>query len=171
MSSSATTSRRPKKVFLRYGRESLEVKCLKDGTLDVDIETGEVFSVRYGKRFKRKLEKDEDGYWKFGLNRERKAKRGKPVNERRSNGKTYFRYRSRRTVFVHRLVKIKALAIAKGGRNWQQYVKDLPIGIDVNHLSGKDNNNHLQLELQTELANRTRTEMSDADYAALQEAF
>jgi hypothetical protein len=55
--------------------------------------------------------------------------------------------------------------------NWRQYVTDLPVGIDVNHIGAKDDNRHTMLELQTERANRSRTEMSDQEWQQLQEAF
>jgi hypothetical protein len=170
-SSRFSYQRRPKKVFLTYGKPSLEVQCLRDGTLDVDIETGEVFSIRNGRSVKRQLRLDEDGYYCFQLNRERKRKQGKPEIDYRREGASRLRYRNRRYVRVHRLVKIKALAVAKGGRNWRQYVQDLPLGIDVNHLNGKTDNNHLNLELQTELAHRSHKEMTDEEWKALQEVF
>jgi hypothetical protein len=161
-----------KKIHIRYGEESLEVKCLRDGTLDVDIETGEVFSIdKNGKRTKRRLAPDDDGYLGFHLARERKSKRGKPCRWKEPGRADRVRYRNRRYVMVHRLVKIKALAVAKGGRNWTQYVRDLPLGIDVNHLGPKTDNRHTELELQTEAANRSRTEMTDAEWQALQDVF
>ena len=160
-----------KKVFLRYGETSLEVQCLRDGTLDVDIETGEVFSVRNGVRTARRLKRDEDGYLGFYLNRERKRKQGKPERDRDRNGKERLRYRKRRYVRVNRIVKIVAIAKAKGGKNWRQYCCDLPAGIDVNHLGARDDNRAKMLDLQTGLANRARREMTDEEWKQLQEVF
>lgn len=149
------------------GKDSLEVRCLKNGTLDVDMETGKVLGFVRGEWKAKKLKKDKDGYLGFFLNRERKHKRGKPIREVRSNGKVRHRYRDRRYVLVNRLVKIKAIAVALGGHNWRAYAKDLPPGIDVNHRGAKDNNNHLMIELQTEGANRRRREMTPEEQEAV----
>lgn len=149
-----------RKSFRLNGRKhTLEVECLRNGTLDVDIETGIVTGFYRGEWRRKALNKDHCGYLGFCLNRERKPKRGKPIRELR-NGKERLRYRRRRYVLVHRLVKIKAIAVALGGHNWRAYVKDLPHGIDVNHRGAKDNNNHLMIEIQTEGANRRRREMT-----------
>lgn len=171
------------------GKESLEVKCLRDGSLDCDADTGEVFSVKPdGSRTKRRLHVDRDGYLLFYLNRERR--RGKPDRSGRR--------RARRGVLVHRLVKIKAIAVAKGGDNWRKYVCDLPRGVDVNHIvcpdlaaqieelrglpslttaqsellvrlvyRARQDNRASKLELATERANRSKTEMTDEEFAAL----
>lgn len=125
------------KKFLPPGETSLEVEALRDGTLDVDLATGLVYGVRGNLTKQRKLDYDRDGYLYFWLNREKKDRRGKPERCRKSNRN---RYRRRRVVLVHRLVKIKALAVAKGGRNWRKYVTDLPRGIDVNHEPRPDGN-------------------------------
>ena len=151
---------RLKKIHLRRGKKSLEVRCLRNGTLDVDLETGKVSGFVRGEWKNKRLKKDNDGYMGFHLCRERKSKRGKPIREVRPNGKERNRYRDRRYVLVHRLVKIKAIAVGLRGNNWRQYVKDLPPGIDVNHRGERDNNNHLMIELQTEAANRRRREMT-----------
>lgn len=156
-----------KYVHLRIGEESLEVKCLRDGTLDCDLETGEVFSVKNGQRIKRSLFKDADGYLFFTLNRERSKKAGKP--ERDLRGK--LRYRHRRSVLVHRLVKIKAIAYGKGGENWREFVTDLPRGVDVNHLGERDDNRQHKLELQSEAANRAKRKMTNEEWAELQATF
>lgn len=160
-----------KYIHLPAGSESLEVKCLRDGSLDVNTATGVVYGIRNGERVKKRLKKDEDGYLGFFLARERDAKRGKPVREIRC-GKERFRFRNRRYVLVHRLVKIKALAVAKGGKNWRQFVSDAPLrGWDVNHLGEKDDNRNHMLELQSERANRSRTEMTDEELAQVQSEF
>lgn len=162
------TYSRNKRCHLPPGVISLEVLCLRDGTLDVCLETGKVFGIRGGKRKVRKIRVDEDGYHSIYLNREKKDRRGKFEKDNRRNSR---RWRYRRLVFVHRLVKIKALAIAKGGStNWRQFATDLPRGIDVNHVDrNRSNNHHGNLELQTEKANRTRGEMTEEDVAALEE--
>lgn len=154
-----------KRCHLPPGVTSLEVLCLRDGTLDVDLETGDVFSVRGDKRTKRKLDPDDDGYLCFWLNRERKDRRGKA--ERDGNRK---RYRYRRVVLAHRLVKIKHLAVAKGGSKWRQYATDLPRGVDVNHIDRVRHHNWADnLELQTEAVNRARGEMTEQEIADLEE--
>lgn len=160
-----------RKSFRLNGRkQTLEIECLRDGTLDCDLDTGAVFSVKNGTKTKKRLKRDADGYLGFFLNREREHKRGTPCREMR-NGKARLRFRSRRYVLAHRLIKIKALAVAKGGCNWREYVCDLPPGIDVNHIGAKDDNRASMLELQTERANRNRTEMTDDEWQTLQEAF
>lgn len=156
-----------KKIHLRHGQESLEVKCLRDGTLDVRLSTGVVVGLVRGQWQPKSLRIDEDGYVGFYLNRERQKKLGKPEVERRRNGKLCKRYRERRYVFVHRLVKIKAIALAIGGRNWRKFVKDLPLGVDVNHLGAKDDNRSHMIELATERANRSRDEMTPEEIAAI----
>jgi hypothetical protein len=160
-----------KKIYLPPGEESLEVTCLRNGTLDVRLTTGEVLGFVRGKWIVKRLKKDDDGYLMFFLNRERKQRRGKPIRERRPNGKERLRYRDRRCVLVHRLVKIKALAVAKGGRRWREYVADLPRGIDVNHDGPKDDNRAWRLTMETERANRSNTEMTDEEWDQLQAVF
>jgi len=150
-----------RKSFRLNGRKrTLEVECLRNGTLDVDLETGIVTGFHRGEWKPKRLKKDDDGYLGFFLNRERKHKRGKPIREVRPNGKERHRYRHRRYVLVHRLVKIKAIAAAIGGRNWRSCCKDLPPGIDVNHIGAKHDNRADMIELQTEGANRRRREMT-----------
>lgn len=146
-----------RRKYIHAKGEPLEVQCLKDGTLDVLLRDGTVFGKN---RKPLKLHKDKDGYWGFWLNRERKGKRGKPERDGKRE-----RYRNRRYVLVHRLVKIKAIAVGLGGLNWRKYVSELPIrGLDVNHTRGKDNNGANYLEIATERANRGKTEMSEAEY-------
>src|SRR3990167_4698859 len=154
---------RLKKSHLRRGIDSLEVRCLKNGTLDVELMTGKVLGFVRGEWKEKRLKKDDDGYLGFFLNRERKHKRGKPILEMR-NGKERKRWRDRRYVLVNRLVKIKAIAVALGGENWRSFVTALPPGIDVNHIGARDNNAHGMLELQTEAANRRRREMTPEEY-------
>lgn len=160
-----------KSIHTPADTEPLEVQCLKDGTLDCCLETGDVFSVRRGKRTKMRLRTDVDGYLGFSLNRERATKRGKPWREMR-DGKERLRYRSRRYVLVNRLIKIKALAVAKGGDNWRSFVSAKPLrGLDVNHIGKRSDNRNCMLELQTERANRSRSPMTDEEYAELQASF
>lgn len=158
---------RLKKTHLRRGEDSLEVRCLKNGTLDVELSTGKVLGFVRGEWRHKRLKRDDDGYLMFFLNRERKHKRGKPIREVRPNGTERHRYRDRRCVLVHRLVKIKAIAVALGGKHWRIYCKDLPLGVDVNHIGAKDNNAHDMIELQTEGANRRRREMTPEEQAAI----
>jgi hypothetical protein len=159
---------RLKRIHLRRGKESLEVKCLRDGTLDVRLNTGIVLGLVRGAWIPKSLRRDEDGYLGFCLNREKVDRRGKPSTERRGR-KIVHRYRERRYVLVHRLVKIKAIAVALGGRNWRKFARDLPPGIDVNHLPGvrRDDNRHRGIELATERANRARDEMTPEEIEAV----
>jgi hypothetical protein len=141
-------------------REPLEVECLRDGSLDVDLRTGEVFSVRHGVPRERKTWAAGNGYIVFGLNRDRPD--GKISKGDRG------RRRVRRTVLVHRLVKIKHLAVARGGRNWRQFVAPLPLGVDVNHIDHhRDHNHSSNLELSTQRANRGQDEMTEQEYEQL----
>lgn len=71
-------------------------------------------------------------------------------------------------MLVNRLVKIKAIAWALGGQHWRQYVKDLPPGIDVNHIGARDDNREHMIELQTEGANRRRREMTPEEFEEAQ---
>lgn len=156
-----------KHIHLPPGVESLEVRCLRDGSLDCCLETGRVFGLVRGEWVEKRLRYDADGYLHFDLNRDRKKRVGRP--ERCRNGR--LRFRERRCVRVNRLVKIKAIAVAKGGSNWRQHVADLPRGVDVNHLGARDDNRASMLELMTERANRSRTEMNDDEWEALRAAF
>lgn len=153
----------------RKRRESLEVRCLRDGTLDVCLDTGAVYSARGGQRTKAmKLKADRGGYLQFQLNRERSRKVGR-AEWRRDGKRLKKRFRERRAVLVHRLVKIKAVAVGVGGEHWRQYVTDLPPGVDVNHIEGnRGDNRACKLELQTERINRGRGQMEPEDYAACQ---
>jgi hypothetical protein len=147
-------------------REPLEVECLRNGTLDCDLSTGEVFSVRKGIPRPMALQADKDGYLCFSLRRDCKPPQGKP--EACHSKKGHIRYRLRRWIRVNRLVKVKAIAVAKGGRNWRSFVRPLPAGVDVNHLDGRrDNNASDNLELSTERANRERRDMTDEEYEEL----
>lgn len=148
---------------VKLGKDMLEVACLRDGTLDVCLKTGKVYSVWSGVRTERVLHVDEDGYLGFWLSRERKDGRGKPDR--------YGRRRIRRYVFVHRLVKIKAIAYAKGGVNWQSFLCNLPHKVDVNHINTiRTDNTADNLELMTEQANRLRRPATDDEYAELKAA-
>jgi hypothetical protein len=145
--------------------------CLRNGTLDVNTDTGIVYGMRSGQWVEKKLTRDDDGYLGFYLARERERRVGKAQRELRK-GKIILRYRNRRYVLVHRLVKLKALAVAKGGQNWRQFVSDKPLrGWDVNHLGAKDDNRNDMLELQSERANRSRTEMTDEEWERQREEF
>jgi hypothetical protein len=150
-------------VHLPPGEESLEVKCLRDGSLDVCLDCGSVYSVRGSRRIKRRLYADEDGYLSFTLNREKRKRTGKPERDGSRN-----RWRKRRNVLVHRLVKIKAIAVAKGGSNWRSFVCDLPRAVDVNHINSIRSDNRAEnLELMTERANRLRRPATDEELEEL----
>lgn len=124
--------------------ESLMVRCLRDGTLDVSLLTGSVFSTARGKRRRLKTRRDEDGYVRFTLSRELpKSSRKRP--ERRDGRK-----RELMTVFVHRLVMVKKLAVAANESRWRDVVRDLHGDTDVHHMDHNQTNNfadNLTLEL------------------------
>lgn len=118
------------------------VRCLRDGTLDVDLETGRVESWARGDwvRFLN-VREDEDGYLKFTLSRESKSRRRKDRNGRR---------REHMTVFVHRLVMVKKIAVAANPDRWRTVVRDLHGDTDVHHKDHVRSNNvsdNLTLEL------------------------
>lgn len=105
--------------------ESLMVHCLRDGSLDVDLHTGAVWSWRRGDWCRLvKVRTDEDGYIKFTLSRESKTKRKKDRDGRR---------REHMTVFVHRLVMVKKIAVAANKERWRTVVRDLPGNTEVHH--------------------------------------
>jgi len=165
-----------KKIHLPVGEVPLEVECLRDGTLDVCLKSGRVYTLLGGERRELKTREDDDGYLVFDLSRAPKApKRGKKTEyvDKLKNGKriTRIRYRRRRRVRVHRLVKLKSLALAKGGIRWRQYANDLPRGTDVNHLGAKTDNRDCMLCLETEMANRSRREMTDEEWELQRAAF
>ena len=165
-----------KKIHLRVGEIPLEVECLRDGTLDVCLTTGRVWSLYGGKKKQLKTRLDDDGYVVFDLSRAPNGqKRGRHVEYvsflKDKTLKRRTRWRRRRKVFVHRLVKIKALAFAKGGQKWREYVNDLPRGIDVNHIGRKDDNRAYMLNLETERANRARVKMDQKEWEMQRQAF
>lgn len=122
--------------------ESLMVRCLRDGTLDVDLRTGRVESWARGDWVRMvKVRVDEDGYEKFTLSRESRRVRKKDRDGRR---------REHMTVFVHRLAMVKKIAVAANPDRWRTVVRDLPGDTDVHHKDHcKQNNaaNNLTLEL------------------------
>lgn len=134
-----------KHVF-RHEKTSLLGDCLRDGTLIVNVETGECFTMlgRYGRRLKEpakiKTRIDEDGYEKFSLSRECKDKRRRPDSRGR-------RVR-RQEVFVH-----KAVWMAKNGG------VEIAPGVEVNHRKGPSNN-WRNLELSTKEANSCHRAMT-----------
>ncbi len=160
-------SNRPlKKIHLSYGETSLECLCLRDGSLDVNLVTGEVTSVARGRPKAMKIKVDHDGYLHFYLNRERPDRRGKAEVSRGPGGEVKKRYRIRRFVAVHRLVKMKELAIKAGGDAWRDHVRDLPRGIDVDHGDrNRANNDYRNLSLKTDSANRGKREMTPEEAA------
>ncbi len=121
--------------------ESLMVRCLRDGTLDVCLTTGRVFSTARGRMKRLKTHLDEDGYERFKLNRESKTVRKRDRSGRR---------RERMTVFVHRLLMVKKIAVAANADRWRDIVRDLSGNTDVHHKDHIKTNNvadNLTLEL------------------------
>lgn len=103
------------------------VRCLRDGSLDVDLETGKVWTWKRGMWCQPiKTRVDEDGYVKFTLSREApKSSRKRPDRDGRR--------REHMTVFVHRLVMVKKIAVAANEERWRTVVRDLPGSTEVHH--------------------------------------
>lgn len=143
--------------------ETLAIAMLRDGRIDCDLATGEVFTIRDGVPYAKAMTPDKDGYLTIMVQRSRGKGNGNPDK--------WGRFRDVRNVRVNRLVKIKAMAVAKGGRNWRSFVAPLPRGADVNHIdTNRENNASDNLELSTERANRGRREMTEEELAELQAA-
>lgn len=127
----------------RAGHISLACEFFRDGSLDVDLVTARV--TRNRKRLKQA--KNAKGYRYIQL-----GKRRSPKKRRRENA------------WVHRLVKMKAIAVGMGGRDWRRYVRDIGHRLDVNHIDlVRSNNCADNLELMTEVANRLRRSMTEAE--------
>jgi hypothetical protein len=145
-----------KKIHRPKGRESLAVRCLRDGTLDVCLRSGRVYSFALGKRKRIKTRIDEDGYEKFTLKRDVswREKRRADRNGRR---------RLSMEVFVHRLVMMKKLAVAKGEARWREHLEDLPGDRDVHHVDGKTNNVARMLTLEFVSWNRGKADQREEE--------
>lgn len=153
-----------KRVHLKRGQPSLECQCLRDGTLDVDLITGVVTSMARNRPRVLTSQPDKDGYLHVNLSRERGDRRGTPKLERNRKGEVIMRHRIRRYVRVHRLVKMKDMAVKKGGVDWRSHVRDLPVGVDIDHGDlNRANNHHENLTLKTEAANRGKREMTQEE--------
>jgi hypothetical protein len=140
--------RRPKRVHRPRGSVSLAAECLADGTLDVDLLTGEVMSYASGSWKKRKTRLDDDGYVTFTLSRDVNGRR-----KRKSDAAG--RWRLHMTVLVHRLVMMKKVAIACGEARWRSHVEDLPSHKDVHHRDrNRAHNEATNLTLEPILLNR-----------------
>lgn len=130
--------------YLHRDVESLMVRCLRDGSLDVDLESGVVWSWKRGDWCKPvKTRTDEDGYIKFTLSRKAPPTSRKPKDR---DG----RRREHMTVFVHRLVMVKKIAVAANEERWRTVVRDLPGSTEVHHKDLQPTNNwaaNLTLEL------------------------
>ena len=149
--------------------KSLMTECVRNGTLDVRCETGEVFT-NFGKRRKRKLRLDRDGYLQFDLQSERKDRRGKVTLIRRGK-KLVKRYIRRQLVRVHRLVLAKKLAIEKHGDKWQERFVEIPPTIDVDHIDlDRANNRGKNLRLRLPIPNRQRQPFTEAERIAANRA-
>lgn len=154
-----------KRCHLAPGVESLETILLREGLIDVDLDTGLVFSVRNGIRVPMAISLTKKGYAYVQLQKEKSRKQG---SQHRDGART--RYRTRRNALVHRIVKIKSIAVAMGGSRWRDHVRPLPRRVDVNHIDrNRFNNAASNLELQTEAANRARQESKDHEIDSLHE--
>jgi hypothetical protein len=165
------TDRGPRKItHNRRGGETLARRCLRDGSIDVDLATGVVTSfARYPKGRVLKLTIDEDGYEKFKLCRN-VSKRLVRKPDR------WGRHRWQMDVFVHRLVRMKATAVKRAvaeagdADRWREYVRDLPCGVDVNHIDrDRRNNAAANLRLETEDCNRRGGDMDEEDLRSIAE--
>lgn len=154
----------PRKIVFRPRRRpSLACRCLRDGSLDVDLRDGKVYSRWQGRKRLRRLRIERDDYLSFSLNREKSHRRGRSERDRRRT-----RWRYRMCVMVHRLVMMKKLAVDLGGSKWREYVKDIPPNIDVHHRDGCQWNNGVKnLRLSTDTANRGKREMTPDEAAAV----
>lgn len=149
----------------RAAKDSLVTECIRNGSLDVRCESGEVFTT-FRRRVKRRLHIDRDGYAGFTLSVERATKRGRPTIGRDKNGKIVKRYRRQQYVLVHRLVLGKRLAVEKHGDNWQAKFIELPIAFDVDHAdSNRSNNRSKNLRLRTIEANRGKRDYTPEEQA------
>lgn len=138
-----------KKRHRPLGKPSLALRCLQDGTLDIDLDSGEVWSTAKGARAKIKTRIDEDGYHKFTLCRDVDGR-----ERRKKDGEG--RRRLKMEVFVHRLCMMKKLAVARGEKRWREHLEDLPGDRDVHHRFGKDQNHASALTLEYCYLNQTR---------------
>lgn len=162
-----------KKVFAnRRGNPptTLLLRCLRDGTLDVCLGSGKVYSYAKGARAEIKLRGDSDGYLVFTLSREVSGSLvRKTVSETRKGGKRVQRRRWRQEVRVHRAVKMKAAAVDKAiaagnPGSWREFLDDIPPRVDVDHIDfNKKNNAASNLAFLHESVNRGRK------YAAIKE--
>lgn len=157
--------------FRPKGQLSLAAECLRDGTLDVDLRTGEPSGMKGPIRTK----PDRDGYRTFTLSRD-VPRGGRLFSERTPSGRRTMRRRRQQTVVVHRLVVMKhlaserALAEGKPG-TWREYVVDLPITVDVDHEDRNRANNRVDnLRLRQPLPNRQRYAMTEEEAAAAEQA-
>lgn len=149
-----------KKRHRPNGKPSLALRCLQDGTLDIDLETGEVWSMARGERTKIKTRIDEDGYHKFTLCRDTDGR-----EKRKMDGDG--RRRLKMEVFVHRLCMMKKLAVAKGEWRWKEHVEDLPGDREVHHRFGKDRNEATSLMLEYPALNQGKHISLSEEHAEL----
>lgn len=144
----------------RKGKPSLALRCLQDGTLDIDLATGEVWSTAKGTRTKLKTRIDEDGYHKFTLCRDTDGR-----EKRKTDGSG--RRRLKMEVFVHRLCMMKKLAVARGEFRWREHLEDLPGDREVHHRFGKDRNDATALMLEYSGLNGSRSPALSEEHAEL----
>lgn len=147
---------------------SLVVECVKNGSLDVRCETGEVFT-EFRRRVRRKVHIDSDGYAGFTLNVESKTA-GRRFVELRKGGKQDKRRRRSQYVLVHRLVLAKLQAVERHGDNWQARFRELPLCLDVDHKdTNRANNRADNLRVRTIEGNRGKAEYSETEAKAVAE--
>lgn len=151
-----------KKIHSRSKKGTVMYQRLRNGTLDVDLETGEVFGLR-GRKFV--VDVTWDGYHRVHLTI--KNNRCKP------DGRGQRRFRQR--AMVHRIVMMKKLAVeAKGGSrlSWRSFVKELPTGVDVDHEDDdRENNRASNLQLKTYIANRSKRDMTPEEEESIREYY
>lgn len=142
--------------------ESLAIRCMKLGVLDVCLVSGRVYTSFRGIVRERKINVDADGYCGFCLNVESTDRTGKQELRRDTKVKK-IRRRHRMYVQLHRLVMAKKLAVEKAGdsRDWRTVVRDIPINFDIDHIDrDRANNRGSNLRLRGWFENRTKVPMT-----------
>ena len=147
-----------KKIHAKPKGGTVMFQRLRNGTLDADLKTGEVFGIRG----KMTPTADKDGYLRVWLS----------LPSRRKKADRDGRKRWRQVALVHRIVMMKKKAVEVDPVNWREHVKELPAGIDVNHEDrDRANNRASNLSLQTERHNRHGEDMTPEEEQAIEDYY